>query len=128
GLKIGQVINLPGSKQNNNYPSVATNSNTTAKTIVVKPKETIYSITKVHNVSQEQLLQWNPDLANGLKEGTTLIIGYQDALNSAIATRTAPDNRPTNQQSNSKKGIDLTLPNNGSTLRSEEHTSELQSR
>lgn len=116
GLKIGQVINLPGSKQNKNYPSVATNSNTTAKTIVVKPKETIYSITKVHNVSQEQLLQWNPDLANGLKEGTTLIIGYQDALNSAIATRTAPDNRPTNQQSNSKKGIDLTLPNNGSTL------------
>src|SRR5690606_24670408 len=61
----------------------------TPKTIIVKPKETIYNITKSNNITQEELLKWNPELRTGLKEGDTLIVGYEKA------TVTVPSNEST---------------------------------
>ena len=41
---------------------------------VVKPKETIYGISKQYNVSQDDLIAANPQIKNGLKIGQTLVI------------------------------------------------------
>ena len=45
-----------------------------AKTHTVAAKETIYGLTKMYSVSEEQLLKANPDLKNGLKVGSTITI------------------------------------------------------
>src|SRR5690606_3405388 len=107
GLKVGQPINIPvGDKQTETASKPATKP----KTITIQPKETLYSIAKAYGVSQEQLLQWNPDLKNGLKEGAVVIVGYNETDDKTVLL-------PVNENSTAnytKKGIDLTLPNDGS--------------
>lgn len=46
----------------------------------VPPKETVYSITRKFGVSREELLRLNPQLIDGLRAGTTLIIKVVDAV------------------------------------------------
>lgn len=41
----------------------------------VPPKETIYSITRKFNVTREELMRLNPKLIDGLRAGSTIIIG-----------------------------------------------------
>lgn len=45
------------------------------KTHRVMPKETVFGITKKYQVSEKQLLAWNPTLTEGLKEGQLLVVG-----------------------------------------------------
>lgn len=112
GLKVGQAINIPVTGEVKKEIADASKK-TKPKTIVVQPKQTIYNIAKTNNVSQEQLMEWNPDLKNGLKDGSTLIVGYSYEKvpfndNSAV--------KPVENTTNTiKKGIDLSLPNDGST-------------
>ena len=112
GLKVGQSVNIPVTIDKNKPVFVDEYKDKPLKVkevksrkIVVQPKETIYNIAKTNNVSQEQLLQWNPDLKNGLKEGATLVVGF-DELNES-KTVAIPNY--------TKKGVDLTLLNDGST-------------
>ncbi|HUH26543.1 MAG TPA: LysM peptidoglycan-binding domain-containing protein, partial [Flavobacterium sp.] len=109
GLKVGQTVYLSSNQQNNGVNSIEKSipNNNTAKIVAVKPKETIYNIAKTNNVSQEQLMKWNPDLKNGLKEGTSLIVGYE---NSAVPNKPVENTTPIYTQ----KGVDLTLTNDGS--------------
>lgn len=74
GLKKGQIIKIPSSKKKteSNSPIYATSSK--VHFIFVEPKETIYGISKKYNVSQNDLMTWNPDLKNGLKEGMKLYV------------------------------------------------------
>ncbi|UUV20917.1 LysM peptidoglycan-binding domain-containing protein [Paenimyroides aestuarii] len=112
GLKVGQAINIPVSQ--NAVLNTVNYTSGNAKTIVVQPKQTIYSIVKSYNVSQEQLMKWNPELINGLKQGTTLIVGYE--ADNSIPNSKIPNTVPfENSVFSTKKGIDLTLPNDGST-------------
>ena len=112
GLKVGQPINIPVNGEVKTQ-TADTSKKTKPKTIVVQPKQTIYNIAKTNNVSQEQLMEWNPDLKNGLKDGSTLIVGYSyekvpfndNSAPKPIENTSAPV----------KKGIDLSLPNDGST-------------
>ncbi|WLD22855.1 LysM peptidoglycan-binding domain-containing protein [Flavobacterium dauae] len=111
GLKVGQSVNIPVTINKNETVFIDEYKNKPLKVkevksrkIVVQPKETIYNIAKTNNVSQEQLLQWNPDLKNGLKEGATLVVGF-DELNESKTVATP---------NYTKKGVDLTLPNDGS--------------
>jgi len=112
GLKVGQPINIPVSGEVKKEIA-DTSKKTKAKTIIVQPKQTIYNIAKTNNISQEQLMEWNPDLKNGLKDGSTLIVGYSyekvpfndNSAPKPIENTSAPV----------KKGIDLSLPNDGST-------------
>ena len=110
GLKVGQPLNIPVAGKVNIETSASAKK---PKTIVVQPKQTIYNIAKTNNVSQEQLMEWNPDLKNGLKEGSTLIVGHsyeKVPFNDHAAAK------PVENTSNTvKKGIDLSLPNDGST-------------
>ena len=122
GLKVGQPINVPtfidnkGTMLIDEYkdrPLKVQEVKTKAKTIVVQPKQTIYNIAKTNNVSQEQLMEWNPDLKNGLKDGSTLIVGYSYEK-VPFNDNSAP--KPVENTPNTvKKGIDLSLPNDGST-------------
>ena len=110
GLKVGQPLNIPVAGKVNIETSASAKK---PKTIVVQPKQTIYNIAKTNNVSQEQLMEWNPDLKNGLKEGSTLIVGHsyeKVPFNDHAAAK--PVENTTNTV---KKGIDLSLPNDGST-------------
>ncbi|RRA96468.1 LysM peptidoglycan-binding domain-containing protein [Paenimyroides viscosum] len=112
GLKVGQPINIPVSGEVKREIADASKK-TKPKTIVVQPKQTIYNIAKTNNVSQEQLMEWNPDLKNGLKDGSTLIVGYsyeKVAFNDHAAPKPI-ENKPNTV----KKGIELSLPNDGST-------------
>ena len=104
GLKVGQQIIVPSNIQGENAQNNIGNQQ--AKTIVVQPKETVYNIAKTNNITQQELLRWNPELKNGLKEGTTLIVGYENAHSTPIPMETPREN-------NVQKGIDLTLPNDG---------------
>lgn len=123
GLKVGQAINIPVFNDNKgtmiideykNRPLKVEETKRKPKTIVVQPKQTIYSIVKSYNVSQEQLMKWNPELINGLKQGTTLIVGYES--DNSIPNSKIPNTVPfENSVFSTKKGIDLTLPNDGST-------------
>lgn len=111
GLKVGQPINIPVSGEVKKEIA-DTSKKTKAKTIVVQPKQTIYNIAKTNNISQKQLMEWNPDLKNGLKDGSTLIVGYsyeKVPYNDNSAPKPI-ENTPVSV----KKGIDLSLPNDGS--------------
>lgn len=122
GLKVGQPINIPvfldkkGTTIIDEYkdkPLKVEEAKRKPKTIVVQPKQTIYSIAKTNNISQEQLMEWNPDLKNGLKDGSTLIVGY-----SYEKVPFNDDSVPKSVENRSdavKKGIELSLPNDGST-------------
>src|SRR5690554_2848162 len=93
GLKVGHSIKLPNKVETKSvFSNNQLNNNDleqTPKTIVVKPEETIYNITKSNNITQQELLKWNPELRSGLKEGDTLIVGYEKA------TVTVPSNEST---------------------------------
>lgn len=94
GLKVGHSIKIPGKVEAKSVPTENSQNNNnqleqTPKTIIVKPKETIYNITKSNNITQEELLKWNPELRTGLKEGDTLIVGYEKT------TVTVPSNEST---------------------------------
>ena len=112
GLKVGQPINIPVTGEVRKEIT-DTSKKTKPKTIVVQPKQTIYNIAKTNNVSQEQLMEWNPDLKNGLKDGSTLIVGYSYEK-VPFNDNSVP--KPVENKTNTvKKGIDLSLPNDGST-------------
>ncbi|MCF6350721.1 MAG: LysM peptidoglycan-binding domain-containing protein [Flavobacteriaceae bacterium] len=64
GLKEGMQIKIP--KRNSRTPIIRTH--------LVKKKETYYSLNKLYNVTKEDLLQLNPELKEGLKEGMLLKI------------------------------------------------------
>lgn len=120
GLKAGQEINIPSQEtKTTNKNLVATTNDVKpsqiAKKIVIKPKETIYNITKTYGVSHEQLLKWNPEIINGLKEGADLIVGYDTifekvALPSAVVVKERTDLA---LKENSK--VKLNLVNDGAT-------------
>lgn len=120
GLKVGQPINIPvfldkkGTMFIDEYkdkPLKVQEVKSKPKTIVVQPKQTIYNIAKTNNISQEQLMEWNPDLKSGLKEGATLIVG-QTFEKIPLNTETV---LVENKENTIKKGVDLALVNDGST-------------
>lgn len=66
GLKEGMILTL---KKETVKSSTAING---TNVYAVKSGETLYSLSKKINVSQEELIKLNPDLADGLKEGMIL--------------------------------------------------------
>lgn len=73
GLKKGQFLKIPNTTSLSN--SKANNQ------ITVQPKETIYGISKKYNVSQIDLITWNPQLKDGLREGMVLNIQQINDVN-----------------------------------------------
>ena len=50
-------------------------------THLVKSGESVYGIAKAYNVTQQQLLDLNPSIANGLKAGQEILIPQQASIN-----------------------------------------------
>lgn len=71
GLKEGMVIKIP-KDQTIKKDDILSDENLIKH--VVKKGETIYSLSNVYGISQNDLLQQNPELVNGLKIGQEIII------------------------------------------------------
>lgn len=74
GLKEGQVLSIPKTNFENQAVEIVTE--TKSKEIIhkVEKGETIYSLIRRYQISEEKLTELNPTLKNGLKEGMELVI------------------------------------------------------
>lgn len=68
GIKKGDILQIPIIEEN-----IPKNSNGDLIHIV-KPKETVYGISKQYNIAHEELIKNNPQLQNGLKTGDTIVL------------------------------------------------------
>jgi LysM repeat protein len=75
---------------------------------VVKPKETLYSLSKMAGMSQEGLIALNPALSQGVVEGVVLKV----PANSSIPQETKKEYAVISKKSNGRKKLVLLLPFN----------------
>ena len=90
GAKTNQEIKIPNgiapvktattTSQNGNASNPHQTDTAKYLTYQIAKGETIYSITKKFNVTEAQLIQLNPAIAQGLKENQVLIIGEKNKL------------------------------------------------
>ena len=82
GLTIGYplIINLGTVIKNTSITSGNSTSNDFL-TYEVKPKETLYGLTKLFRVNAEELIRLNPELQEGVKEGMFLKVPLNASLN-----------------------------------------------
>ena len=85
GLQIGDELVIPGVKSDENDGQIKTSVTEPEEVYIpqedenyiyykVKPKQTIYSLTKEYEISEEALVSLNPQLAQGLKAGDVIRI------------------------------------------------------
>lgn len=70
-LHEGQIIQIPNSKD---VSSVMTEQQNRFIEHNVSSKETIYGIAKQYNVTPEALIEFNPELKNGLKQNSKIMV------------------------------------------------------
>lgn len=92
GLSIGQVLKIPYSKK----PVVAATSGGVHK---VAEKETLYSISRMYNVSIDDIKEWNHLTSNSLSLGQELVI-KKTSTQPSITTIT-----PANVETTTQKGV-----------------------
>lgn len=80
GIKKGDILQIPIIEEN-----IPKNSNGDLIHIV-KPKETIYGISKQYDIAREELLKNNPQLQNGLKTGDTIVLYVNEQHDKTIDT------------------------------------------
>lgn len=74
GLKPGQKILIPVPKKTGNKSFSQANSSNQFIQHKVEKKQTLFSISRKYQVSEEEIVKYNPDIARGLKEGLVLQI------------------------------------------------------
>lgn len=79
GIKIGETLIISRDKKINPIQNIKKEVNVKTQvtnniTHTVKRKETLFSISKKYNIAIHDLISLNPELKNGLKAGTTIII------------------------------------------------------
>jgi len=86
-LNEGMEIKIP-KKKSNGKPVIsetpvdkAVNKESNPDEIVVKPGETLYSISKAHNLTVDELIDLNPKLSEGLKAGMIIKLHKADTSN-----------------------------------------------
>jgi len=84
GLEIGEILKVPFSRKS----TVATSTTTPGGVHVVKEKETLYSISKMYDVSIEDIKEWNHMSSNSLSLGQELIIKKMNTQPVVTATTT----------------------------------------
>ena len=77
---------------------------------VVKSKETLYSLSKMFTLSQENLIEINPELTNGLQEGMTIKVPTTTSIKSVVKKEKSELSRFI--KNGEKKKIALLLPFN----------------
>ena len=77
---------------------------------VIKPKETLYSLSKISGLSQEELIKLNPALANGVEIGMILKIPSTDSITQEMESK--KEYVTLLKNSNDRKKLVLLLPFN----------------
>ena len=81
-LKIGQIIQIPfKSEAKETIIKTPAKTDTIYTNYTVLSKETLYGISRKHNVDEEDLLAANPELKEGLKEGQIIRIPVKNIIN-----------------------------------------------
>lgn len=103
-FRIGQVISIPMQEESQpavvatHTPAPEVRKNDWRDMHKVQRKETIYSISRMYGITEEELIEANPELRNGkLKKGRFLFIPYpkQAATGNTVSQ---PSNVPTNEE------------------------------
>lgn len=86
GLKEGEYL-IVGEKRKNVLvkPAIALSA-TSSDLYTVQQGETLYGISKKINVSQDDLLKWNPEVKDGVKQGQVLKVSSPKAINAATVS------------------------------------------
>jgi len=115
GLKVGQQILIPVQKNKSqalqkNTPQkteekVTVNNNDAPEFIQhkVEKKQTLFSISRKYNVSQEEVIKYNPGIEKGLREGIVLQIPKERKKNNNIEKERVRDAQPTDDSKNVSK-------------------------
>jgi len=74
GIKEGEVLKIPKPLTSENESKAITIENQQLVKHVVRRKETLYSIARKYNTTQEEILKANPTIKGNLLKGTVLII------------------------------------------------------
>lgn len=90
-LADGQILRIPPASASNNQPSLINVSYTPPSksefiSHTVAPKETLYGISKKYNIGTDAIIDFNPAIKDGLKEGTVLIIPILDPATNQKST------------------------------------------
>jgi len=78
GLEVGQVLKI---NEKNVEEVIDVKETKSSDFYVVKPEETLYSLSKKLNVSEEQLIKMNPEIKLGFKEGMVLKVPVANMSN-----------------------------------------------
>ena len=97
GLKAGQALKIPKFNDKKKAALAAKKATSTLKhpysvEHIVMPKETMYGISRQYGVKQEDILDMNPELADGLKIGMTIRIPAKP-----LTTSSADFKKPSNE-------------------------------
>lgn len=79
-LYVGQILVIPMGDVGGSVP-VFSQPRPTAREVVthtVQPKETLYGISRLYNTTPEKLIDLNPALRDGLKQGMTIVVSEVD--------------------------------------------------
>ena len=99
GLKEGAYVIVGEKKKSNNvviHIGPSSNSTVASQSYTVQQGETLYGISKKLNVSQEDLLKWNPAVKEGISTGQVLKINSGKVISQAsIVTSTTIIPTPT---------------------------------
>jgi len=108
GLKPGQVLKIPIQKKKTVKSEVIDTSNCIVH--VVEKGQTLYSITKQYNVSDDVLKKLNPELLNGLKTGQKILIpsNKPKVESTSVVATTSTTATTTATPSNLKEGTIVT--------------------
>lgn len=130
GLQVGQVLLIKGERPKSveivktetpkEEPPVAPKApnqgiavvEKTLSTIVytIQPKETLYSLSRQFNITQEELIKMNPELKDGVKEGMLIDVPVKPELKTVVKKELT--NLTESIQVNGKKKLALLLPFN----------------
>ena len=77
-LHDGQIIQIPEAKNEKQTSLPTQTSNNRFIEHNVTSKETLYGIAKQYNVTPETLINYNPELKNGLKQNSKIIVPISD--------------------------------------------------
>ena len=77
---------------------------------VVKPKETLYSLSKMSGLAQEELIKLNPALANGVEVGMVLKVPESASIPQEVETK--KEYTSLSKNTNDRKKLVLLLPFN----------------
>lgn len=106
GLKPGQVLKIPIQKKKTVKSEVIDTSNCIVH--VVEKGQTLYSITKQYNVSDDVLKKLNPELLNGLKTGQKILIPSNKPKIESTSVVATTSTTTATTPSNIKEGVTVT--------------------